>query len=537
MLGGPAVRLAADDARRTRGSAGRPGSRPARCCRCRGASGEGSQDARDVEPPVPQPDALVGVDAVDAEPPGRDRTEHHDRFAGGALVEPAAAGDAACRAPGAGSGWWRAPAARRCCRPGSASCGRRSRSLSRAVSATCSTWSRWLIRAGRLEGQLRLAPGEALPGLDGEQVGAEPVDLGEQPGLRGGGEPEDRRRSPPSRSRSRAPRALRAAAGRAGRRSPPAARRGSASRPHRALIAGTPVSETTRPSSIRIWRGSRSARPASWVIITMVAPSAFSSRRSSMIEAPVALSRFPVGSSASTIAGRPTRARAIATRWRSPSGELGRSRTSRGRTARPARAPRRARRYRSPTGTPAYSNPSATFSRTVACSARKNCWKTNPISRARSSDTSRSPSRAASTPLIRTTPLLGCSRVPMTCSSVDFPDPEGPTIATSSPRSDRERDPAEGGHRRSARRRPWSPRPAPGPASPLTTTAPRRDRPRGGRPATWTRPPVVSNRPSLTATSRAPSAAAHGLDGEAATGPARRWRSPGRSARPSTPAW
>ena len=37
-----------------------------------------------------------------------------------------------------------------------------------------------------------------------------------------------------------------------------------------------------------------------------------------MIDAPVALSRLPVGSSASTIAGRPTSARAIATRWRSP---------------------------------------------------------------------------------------------------------------------------------------------------------------------------------------------------------------------------
>ena len=30
------------------------------------------------------------------------------------------------------------------------------------------------------------------------------------------------------------------------------------------------------------------------------------------------LSRFPVGSSASTIAGRPTSARAMAIRWRSP---------------------------------------------------------------------------------------------------------------------------------------------------------------------------------------------------------------------------
>jgi hypothetical protein len=39
---------------------------------------------------------------------------------------------------------------------------------------------------------------------------------------------------------------------------------------------------------------------------------------SSMIDAPLVLSRLPVGSSARTIAGRPTRARAIATRCRSP---------------------------------------------------------------------------------------------------------------------------------------------------------------------------------------------------------------------------
>ena len=45
----------------------------------------------------------------------------------------------------------------------------------------------------------------------------------------------------------------------------------------------------------------------------------------------------------------------------------------------------------------------------------------------------RLPSRAASTPPIRTTPLVGRSSVPMTCSSVDLPHPEGPTIAASAP--------------------------------------------------------------------------------------------------------
>ena len=50
-------------------------------------------------------------------------------------------------------------------------------------------------------------------------------------------------------------------------------------------------------------------------------------------------------------------------------------------------------------------------------------------------------------PPIRTTPLLGRSSVPMTCRSVDLPDPEGPTIATSSPRRT-EKDIPGGGHRR-----------------------------------------------------------------------------------------
>jgi hypothetical protein len=33
------------------------------------------------------------------------------------------------------------------------------------------------------EGQLRRLSGDALAGLEGQHVGAEPVDLGEQPGL------------------------------------------------------------------------------------------------------------------------------------------------------------------------------------------------------------------------------------------------------------------------------------------------------------------------------------------------------------------
>ena len=58
-----------------------------------------------------------------------------------------------------------------------------------------------------------------------------------------------------------------------------------------------------RPSSISIWRGSRAASSRSWVITTIVAPCGVQLFEQREIAAPVALSRFPVGSSASTIAG------------------------------------------------------------------------------------------------------------------------------------------------------------------------------------------------------------------------------------------
>ena len=46
------------------------------------------------------------------------------------------------------------------------------------------------IIAGAREGSSAVCAGEGLAVGDGEQVGAEPVDLGEQPGLGGGGEAE-----------------------------------------------------------------------------------------------------------------------------------------------------------------------------------------------------------------------------------------------------------------------------------------------------------------------------------------------------------
>ena len=66
-------------------------------------------------------------------------------------------------------------------------------------------------------------------------------------------------------------------------------------------------------------------------------------------------------------------------------------------------------------------------------SSRKNCWNTKPIRRARSAASSRSDSAATSCPATRTVPADARSSVPMMCSSVDLPEPDGPTIATSSP--------------------------------------------------------------------------------------------------------
>ena len=52
---------------------------------------------------------------------------------------------------------------------------------------------------------------------------------------------------------------------------------------------------------------------------------------------------------------------------------------------------------------------------------------------ARSPANWRSVIAAASRPVMRTVPLVGLSRVPIRCSSVDLPDPDGPTMAASSP--------------------------------------------------------------------------------------------------------
>jgi len=68
-------------------------------------------------------------------------------------------------------------------------------------------------------------------------------------------------------------------------------------------------------------------------------------------------------------------------------------------------------------------------------SMRKNCWNTKPISCERTADNCLSDMFDVSTPAKRTLPDDGRSSVPMMCSNVDLPEPEGPTIAASSPSS------------------------------------------------------------------------------------------------------
>ena len=56
-----------------------------------------------------------------------------------------------------------------------------------------------------------------------------------------------------------------------------------------------------------------------------------------------------------------------------------------------------------------------------------------PIRVARSAASRRSDRSARSRSVIRTVPEVGRSRLPAMCRSVVFPDPDGPTMATSSP--------------------------------------------------------------------------------------------------------
>ena len=166
----------------------------------------------------------------------------------------------------------------------------------------------------------------------------------------------------------------------------------------------------------------------------MVAPASLSSRRSSTMDAPDRESRLPVGSSASSRAGWPMMARAIATRWRSPPDIWWGLWSMRCPSPTRVRASRAASR-RLARGTPRYSSPSATLSKADTPAVRWNCWNTKPISDERTPDSSVSRREDTSVPSMRTLPEVGRSSVPIRLSRVDFPEPDGPTMATNSPSS------------------------------------------------------------------------------------------------------
>ena len=99
--------------------------------------------------------------------------------------------------------------------------------------------------------------------------------------------------------------------------------------------------------------------------------------------------------------------------------------------------------------------------------------------------------RPTSRPVTRTVPVLGRSRVPIRCSRVVLPDPDGPTMATSSPSVTAKLTPRSAVHRRLGLGRSWSP-----PSSSSTGARCRHGRPRrgsGDRPG-WSRRAVVMAR-------------------------------------------
>ena len=83
------------------------------------------------------------------------------------------------------------------------------------------------------------------------------------------------------------------------------------------------------------------------------------------------------------------------------------------------------------------------FSSAVSIGSRLKNWKTNPMCWRRSIVMSRSLSEPSTCPAIHTLPLVGLSSAASRCISVDFPDPDGPMTATSSPGLHVDRDAAQ----------------------------------------------------------------------------------------------
>src|SRR6266511_3597418 len=141
-------------------------------------------------------------------------------------------------------------------------------------------------------------------------------------------------------------------------------------------------------------------------------------------------SRFPVGSSANTISGRLARARAAATRCCCPPD------SSAGwcvrRSCSPTVVTIRSIQDRS-RFSPAMSRGSVMFSSAVSVGTRLYAWKMKPTFFRRSSVSRFSDSVESSVSPRKACPEVRRSSPARQCSSVDFPEPDGPMIAVNRP--------------------------------------------------------------------------------------------------------
>src|SRR6267154_6821550 len=145
---------------------------------------------------------------------------------------------------------------------------------------------------------------------------------------------------------------------------------------------------------------------------------------------PVALSRFPVGSSAKRILGELANARAIATRCCSPPESwVGKWWP---RPASPTRSMRSVARSAAPP-VPLSSSGTCTFSSAVSVGISWKLWNTKPTFSPRSLARSFSDSFPRSDSSRSTVPRVGVSRPARRPRRVVLPLPEGPTIATKAP--------------------------------------------------------------------------------------------------------
>ena len=186
------------------------------------------------------------------------------------------------------------------------------------------------------------------------------------------------------------------------------------------------------PSNRLITRSARPATLASCVTITIVWPPAWARRSSRSTSRVLALSRLPVGSSASSRLGSFARARARATRCCSPPDSRDGAATAL--AAIPSSSRSSSRRLRACLGlAPASSAGSSTLSATVMVDSRLKNWKTKPTCLRRSTAHADGDSPSTRLPRSQISPRVAGSRPPSTCSSVDFPEPDGPMTATNSP--------------------------------------------------------------------------------------------------------